>query len=123
VFIPSIRINTQRNSKPAFQRSFSVQKLSKAISKETAPITPQHKLAKLFKKQQEGPLEVLKKVFNPEELDGFFTIGYIEKIGQNWKKTEMGDKFILQFYRTPTPIEKRLGRRLAAKQRELGIRN
>jgi len=113
VFIPSIRINTQRNSKPAFQRSFSVQKLSKAISKETAPITPQHKLAKLFKKQQEGPISDLEKMFNPDDVKLFWNMGYLKRVGQNWKKTETGDIYISQFHREPTPIEKYWGRRLA----------
>jgi len=113
MFIPSIRINTQRNQKPAFQRNFSVQKLSKAMSKETAPINSQHKLAKLFKKQQAGPISDLEKMFKPDDIKSFLNIGYFKKVGQNWKRTETGDIYISQFYREPTPIEKYWGRTLA----------
>lgn len=112
--VPSVRIHTQRNQKPAFERNFSVQKLSKAIINETAPTNSQYKLAQVFKKNQTGSFEDLKKTFSPDDIEIFVFSGVIKRNGQNWKKTELGDKFISQFYREPTPIEKLWERRLAS---------
>lgn len=109
MFIPSIRINSQRNQRSAFQAKNPAQTLSTAISKETAYISPQQKLAKLFETQQEGPLATLKNMFKPDEIDNFLLMGYLKRSGKDWKKTETGDKFISQFYREPTKEEAKLG--------------
>ena len=114
VFIPSIRINTQRNQKPAFQTRNPAQTLSATISKEAAYINPQQKLAKLFEKQQQGPFETLKEAFKPEKIENFFLMGYLKRNGKDWKKTETGDKFISQFYKEPTEEEAEFGRYLAS---------
>ena len=84
------------------------------MPKEIGYKTPNVRLARVLDKQTEGPVSALEKKFKPEEIKTFFDSFFLERIGQNWKITEKGNIWILQFHKRPTPIEKQLGRYLAS---------